>query len=262
MMPSIITPLSSLCSPDGSYACRLGAIVVDASGRKLGLTARHVLFQMPEEAICDAASRAKVGTKIAWPTSQPGSRKFFDTIAAFEIFDADGGMTLPGQTISAASSYEDLLGKTLTKVDSQNAFEGVVIGLGGGVRFRDPYTADVQILQGVVEVKPVRSLRESTLAGQAGALFVDPAGDAAGLLICGQSDLLFLAPLQPFLDAYGLGIMPQGNAVTFPAAEGELEAARAGAASMKREIASEPSMYQNHGGREVPARLLKLLVRK
>jgi hypothetical protein len=102
-------------------------------------------------------------------------------------------------------------------------------------------------------------------AGEAGSLLIDERDAAVGLIICGQRDRCFVAPLAPFLHARKLTLADDRASSAFGAEQelapyiSELRYATSGGRRMRRDLLSEPTLHADPGGDDVPPSLIRYL---
>lgn len=267
-MTPAIYPGLRISGPAGHGACRLGLVVRHQDGRTLGLSARHVLYYDVRPEIFDLDTNRQIGSRIEWPHSEAGSNKFFETIAAFELENATNACTnrLGDKAIIETAPLEGLVGRHVMKLDGGSDFAvGEITAVGGSVRFTDPYLRTTEVLRGAIEVRFRRGGRNPTSAQEAGALLIDERYAAVGLLICGDRERAFFAPLQDFMRAHKLSLPAIAQAAPshdiIAKVENDLEQASLGSEQLLRDLRAEGPVHDDPGSEVVPDQLTERLRR-
>jgi hypothetical protein len=213
----------------------------------------------------DADSGVLLGERFSFEGE--GNGVFADTIGAFLVSaHADVRMATPHRSVQGVAKPEDLIGASVFKLDASSSLQrGKVTGVGGAIRFVDPYSGRHTILKDVVEVRFDGGGPDPVSSGEAGSLIIDERDRAVGLLMCGARDECYVAPLKPFLEAKNLRLA-DGRAPGTSGADGaltqyrsELRLATSGGNRMRAALLAEDTSHEDPEGNAVPQRLLDLL---
>jgi hypothetical protein len=268
MTSTFIVPGTRVSGDTQRGIARVGAIAFDRANRRIGLSARHILECEGTPDVYDAESGLRIGTHLGAPQKLSDRCFFYDTIGLFSIdrHNVEVRMATPFASINGVADPDKLLGAKVFKLENSSVLPSArVVGLGGAIRFADPYTQHKAVLHDVVEVAFEAGGADPVAAGDAGSLIIDENGAAVGLMISGRRDRCYVAPLQPFLRERKLiladdrAFKGEGRNVELAAYFSELRLATHGTNLMRADLRSDPVLHADPGGDAVPRHLLESL---
>lgn len=264
----------------GAAVGRIGVVARDHAGRVIALTARHVILAEGIGTIQDAEHSIDLGQTVKLPDYAPTPEElsplglpppapFFTTIGTFLV--GDGIDLAAARLVPATGVHTELDGLVGAPLVGQRPglppVRAVVVGVGGVVRFNDPYTNRTTVLSQVVEIQIVGE--EALRRGEAGLLFTDEFGSAVGLLMAAEPPrTAYLAPLGPFLAIHGLSLISELAPKTVPDDQedmarallvAQLDRAAQANAMIRKALEAEPNMHHDPAATQIPARLLEHL---
>lgn len=190
---------------------RLGLVVIDATGRVIGLTARHVLLSETRPVLY-GGTPAIVGRPLATDIRPEQPRPMIESIALVEL---DSAIQLD-ETYSALNFAEPvamrhLMGRRVRKFGSKA--KATVTGLFGTIELVSSYGQPIQYYD-TIEIRPDKQ-QQFVSSGDAGSLIVadGPAPIPVGLLMAGEGRRLFLAPVRELLDSMHLKLLTATAAI-------------------------------------------------
>jgi hypothetical protein len=257
----------------GQARCRLAGIASDAAGRKIGLSAEHVLALSPDGLIFDEQSSIPIGRRVQLeslliePTTSEDD-PFSETIGAFEIFEGseDCAIFVNNRPVIEVANPSELIGQKVLKIDgTKDPAIGTIIGFGGGLLFINPYNGNKRAYRKPLLISFEMNGGDPIVEGEAGSLLVDERGTAAGILISKASDRTYAAPLSPYLARYELSFLIDATDESLTASPADavegtsFDQTRLAVQQMQKELASEQAVHRDPEGKEVPKHLLRLL---
>jgi hypothetical protein len=241
----VIVPGMPISGLTRKGVCQVGAIAFDIAGACYGLSARHVLECESSPAVFDPGTGREIGVRVSdgvkWSNGQP----FHCSIGRFLIEPSTQvRMATPFRSVLGVANPFDLVGSQVFWLDDYyGSAPGEVVGVGGAIRFVDPYTDRATVMKNVIEIKV--GFNNFRVRGEAGALLVDEGDLAVGLLISRQGETCFLAPLSSYLQANDLFLADDrtskiyGVDTDLAGFAGELMQIELGASKMKDDLVAE-----------------------
>jgi hypothetical protein len=267
MIASPVTPGTRVVSFLGG-ACRVGLIVHDETGVHYALSARHVLHAGDRGDLYDLGSGALIGERVDQAPFEP-TGPFHQTIGMIRLCsDTAASLAGPVRSVEGLVQPDELTSLTVFKFEPDLADlpAAQLVGVGGAVRFQDPYSQDTILFTDVLELRFPPAGADPAAAGEAGALIVDKRDRALGLMISGDRERCFVAPLAPFLAAQGLLLASNSPRRLRPSDPGmdilgsvaaELHEATRGSVRLRADLADEHPGFDPE--QPIPTRLLGLL---
>lgn len=264
-MPAlIIVPGMPISGRTRKGVCQVGAIAFDTAGACFGLTARHVLECEPSPAVFDPGTGREIGMRVTDDPPPADNESFHRCIGRFRIESTTQvRMATPFRSIRGVANPVERVGDPVYWLDDDyGSAPGEVLGVGGAIHFKDPYTGTTTLLRDVIEVRmPDRTLK---VRGEAGALLLDEQDLAIGLLISRLGKVCYLAPLSSYLEERNLALADDRTS-KFPGVDvglaefaADLLQIEMGASRMRAEIAAE-TLLDGSAEEPVPENLRHLL---
>jgi hypothetical protein len=251
--------------------CRLSAIVVDSSKRKIGLSADHILSLAHDDRIYDHRSGIVIGHRIRFASRRYGlvsseqEHAFFETVGAFEIFDRSQGSDIvtTNLPITGVSRPGKAIGHGVSIVNGSDpsTMIGELLGFGGSVALANPHTQEVRSFVDPLIISLSPDKPDPAVAGEGGASVLDKGGNLVGILISkGETGAkgetrVYAAPVESFLTRYNLSLLHIAEAEARPEPRPSSEISEE-VKEFTEAVASEQPVHKDPEGKQMPRHLV------
>lgn len=260
-----IRPGQQLVTKTGRASCRLGAIAVGPDGSMIGLTARHIVESEEEASMFDAVTGAFIGRRSDRRPCLTSGDEFYETIGLIELDERLVAIDESDEPIISveAAKPRDRIGSTVRKLEAGGFSTGRLEGYGGSIEFQYLSGSQPIILRNFLELSfPSET---ATAPGEAGSPIIDESGALLGLLIGGNADRAYAAPVQPFMRRHRYRLFrPNPSTANSPEealreVEMDLRSTSHGAEQLRRDIIADDRNARDPYGERMPHKLVKLI---
>ena len=266
-MSSIVSlsPGQLLVTHSGNAFLRLG-LIVEGPGGLHGLTARHILDQEEDTRIYDAATVQFVGHRLPLTRRHHSAgepREFFETIGAFAIQHDAATVNFADPLVVGMMIGNPMrsIGRSVYKVGQNGSrTPATVVGYGGTVEIAR--SGSNELYREVLEITFGKGPDDPVADGEAGSLILDERGAAIGLMIAGNRQACYVAPLLPFMHRNSFSVVSR---VATPASHHNADVEEELSVGFRRALAGAGKIRSALSGtsdpekEEIPKKLLDLV---